>query len=152
NRAEGTFKLEGEVKNGKLVVSLDSADGFIGKILGGFGLESDFSVGIGFSTKQGFFFQGSATLDIQLPIHIQLGPVELSALTLTVGIQGNTFPIGLRTDIKAALGPLQGVVQQIGMGVDLSIPDNRKGNAGPVDFKLKFLPPKGVGLSLDLAV
>jgi hypothetical protein len=152
SRAEGTFRLEGEIKNGKLVVSLASADGFIGKILSGFGLEADFGVGIGFSTRQGVFFHGSATLDIQLPLHVQLGPVELSALTLTVGIQGSTFPVGLRTDIKAALGPLQGVIEQIGVGVDISLPDNKKGNAGPVDFKLTFLPPKGVGLSLDLAV
>jgi hypothetical protein len=152
NRAEGTFTIGGEIKGGKLVISLASADGFIGQILSGFGLESEFGVGLGYSTKQGFYFHGSATLDIQLPLHIQLGPVELSALTLTVGIQGTTFPIGLRTDIKAALGPLEGVVQQIGAGVDLSIPPDHHGNAGPVDFKLKFLPPKGVGLSLDLEV
>ena len=74
------------------------------------------------------------------------------ALTLTVGIQGSKFPIGLRTDIKAALGPLQGVIEQIGLGVDVSLPADRRGNAGPVDFGLKFLPPKGVGLSIDLAV
>ena len=152
NRAEGTFKIAGEIKNGHLAISLASADGFIGTILGGLGLDTNFGVQLGYSTKQGFFFQGSATLDIQLPLHVQLGPVELDSLTLTVGIQGDTFPIGLRTDIKAALGPLQGVVQQIGAGVNLSLPADHKGNAGPVDFSLTFLPPKGVGLSLDLAV
>jgi hypothetical protein len=152
NQAEGTFKIAGEIKNGHLAISLASADGFIGTILGGVALDTTFSVQLGYSSKQGFFFQGSATLDIQLPLHVQLGPVELSALTLTVGIQGNTFPIGLRTDINASLGPLQGVVQQIGAQITVSLPDNRKGNAGPVDFQLGFLPPKGVGLSLDLAV
>ncbi|HEX8117690.1 MAG TPA: DUF6603 domain-containing protein, partial [Pyrinomonadaceae bacterium] len=151
-RAEGELKVEGEVKQGRLVVSLASADGFIGKLLGGFGLDTEFGLGFGFSTKRGFFFHGSATLDIQLPLHVQLGPVELSALTLTVGIQGATFPVGMRTDIKAALGPMQAVVEQIGVGATVSLPADRKGNAGPVDFKLKFLPPKGVGLSLDLSV
>jgi hypothetical protein len=152
NKAEGTFKIEGEVKGGKLVVSLASADGFLGSILAGFGLESDFDLGVGFSSKEGLFFKGSATLDIQLPLHIQLGPVEISALTLTVGIQDNKFPIGLRTNIKAMLGPLQGVVEQIGVGADIAVPDDRKGNAGPVDFTLRFLPPKGVGLSIDVGV
>jgi len=152
NQAEGTFKVAGEIKNGHLAISLASADGFIGTILGGLSLETTFSVQVGYSTKQGFFFQGSATLDIQLPLHVQLGPVELSALTLTVGIQGTSFPIGLRTDINASLGPLQGVVQQIGAAMDISLPPDRKGNAGPVDFKPEFLPPTGVGLSLDLAV
>jgi hypothetical protein len=151
-RAEGELKFEGGLKQGRLVVSLASADGFIGKLLGGFGLDTEFGLDFGFSTKRGFYFHGSATLDIQLPLHVQLGPVEISALTLTVGIQGGAFPIGMRTDIRAALGPLKAVVEQIGVGADISLPATRKGNAGPVDFKLKFLPPKGVGLSLDLAV
>ena len=38
---------------------------------------------------------------------------------------------------------------EIGLGVDVSLPADRRGNAGPVDFGLKFLPPKGVGLSID---
>lgn len=152
NRAEGALKISGDVKGGKFVVSLANADGFIGSILGGFGLESDFEVGLGYSTRDGLFFTGSATLDIQLPLHVSLGPVEISALTLTVGIDGNKIPLGLRTNIKAALGPLVGVVEQIGVGADLSFPDDRKGNAGPVDFQLRFLPPKGIGLSLDVGV
>ena len=152
NRGEGTFKISGLVKGGKIVVSLANADGFLGTILGGFGLESDFDVGLGYSTRDGVFFSGSATLDIQLPLHVQLGPVEISALTLTIGISGNTFPIGLRTNIKAALGPLQAVVEEIGIGADISVPANRQGNVGPLDFTLRFLPPKGVGLSLDVGV
>jgi hypothetical protein len=152
NRGEGALKISALIKGGKFAISLANADGFLGKILGGFGLESEFDVGLGYSTRDGVFFAGSATLDIQLPLHVQLGPVEISALTLTVGFAGNTFPIGLRTDIKAALGPLQGLVEQIGIGVDLSFPNDRKGNAGPVDFKLKFLPPKGIALSLDVGV
>jgi hypothetical protein len=151
-RGEGTWKLGGDVKGGKLVVSLAGADGFLGAIVGGFGLESDFDLGLGFSSAEGLFFAGSATLDIQLPLHVQLGPVELSALTITVGFGDSSFPLGLRTNLKAALGPLQAVIEQVGIGADLSLPADLQGNAGPVDFQLKFLPPKGVGLSLDVGV
>lgn len=152
NRAEGALKIGADVKGGKFVVSLANADGFIGSILGGFGLESDFEVGIGYSTRDGVFFTGSATLDIQLPLHVSLGPVEINALTLSVGVDGNKLPIGLRTNIKAALGPMVGVVEGIGVGADISFPNDRKGNAGPVDFQLRFLPPKGIGLSIDVGV
>jgi hypothetical protein len=151
-QGEGTFKVAGEVKRGKLVVSLAEADGFLGAILGGFGLESDFDIGLGYSTKEGLFFSGSATLDIQVPLHVQLGPVELSALTITVGLAGQTFPVGLRANLKAALGPLQGVIEQVGVGADLSVRSDMSGNAGPLDFALKFLAPMGVGLSLDVGV
>jgi hypothetical protein len=152
NQARGVFKISGEIKDGKLVISLANADGFLGTILSGFGLESDFSVGLGYSTKDGIFFQGSATLDIQLPMHVSLGPVDITALTLTIGIQNNDFPIALAADIKAMLGPLQAVVQQIGITVDLSLPADRHGNAGPVNFALHFKPPNGVGLSIDAGV
>ncbi|MCC2592081.1 hypothetical protein LKO27_01380 [Tessaracoccus sp. OS52] len=149
-RGEGTWKLGGEVQGGRLVVSLAGADGFLGTILSGFGLDSQFDLGVGFSSAQGLFFAGSATLDIQLPLHIQLGPVEISALTLTVGIADDSFPIGLTTNLRTDLGPLKAVVEQIGIGADLTIPPDRSGNVGPLDFALRFLPPKGVGLSLDV--
>ena len=149
-QAEGVFKIRGDVKGGKLVVDLSNADGFIGSMLSGFGLETDFDLGVGYSTKEGVFFTGAASLEIQLPLHVQLGPVEISALTISVGIAGTTFPVGLRTNIKAALGPLQAVVEQIGIGADISLPADGRGNAGPVDFQLRFLPPKGVGLSIDV--
>lgn len=152
NRAEGAFSVSSEIKQGKIVISLAQADGFLGQLLSGFGLESDFDVGLGFSTREGIFFHGSASLEIQLPLHIALGPVEISALTISVGLQNDTFPIGLSTNIKAALGPLNAVVEQIGLQANLRIPPNRQGNAGPVDFALRFKPPKGVGLSLDTGV
>ena len=149
---QGTFKVAGEIKGGKIVISMANADGFLASILAGFEMESDFDFGVGYSTKEGVFFTGSATLEIQLPLHVQLGPVELSALTMTVGFEDKKFPIGLRANLKAALGPLQGVIEQMGIGADLSLPDDQQGNAGPLDFRLKFLPPKGVGLSLDVGV
>lgn len=152
NRGEGTFSIAGEVRNGKLVVDLSNADGFIGTLLSGFGLESDFNLGIGYSTRDGVFFTGSATLDIQIPLHLQLGPVEISGLTLSIGISGDMFPIGIAADIKAALGPLQAVVQQIGVEAIVTIPDDGQGNAGPVDIAIGFKPPTGVGLSIDAAV
>jgi Family of unknown function (DUF6603) len=151
-QATGDARVGGEVKNGKLVISLSGADGFIGKVLGGFGLESDFSFGFGYSTKDGIYFVGSSSLEIQIPLHVELGPVELRALTAVIGIGASEIPLGLGVDIKAALGPLQAVVEQIGANAKLKFPPDHGGNAGPVDFQLAFRPPKGVGLSLDTGV
>ncbi len=152
NRADGALKITAEIKRGKIVISLAGADGFLGKILAGFGLESDFDLGLGFSTKEGIFFFGSAALEIQLPLHVTIGPVDLSALTISVGVAGGKFPVGLSLDIKASLGPLLALVEQIGMQAELSFPANGKGNAGPVNVGLGFKPPKGIGLSLDVGV
>ena len=152
SRALGDFGFEGKIQGGKLIVSLDGADGFVGEILSGFGLEADFDVGFGWRASGGVYFTGSGALEIQIPVHITLGPVELNALTFTVGIEGRTFPIGLATDIKASLGPLQAVVEQVGVLANLSFPADGKGGLGPVDFSLAFQPPRGVGLSIDTGI
>lgn len=151
-KAVGDFGFGGEIRGGKLKISMDGADGFLGEILAGIGVEADFNLGMGWTTGQGVYFTGSSVLEIQLPAHISLGPVELDALTFSVGIDGNRFPIGLATNIKAALGPLQGVVEQIGAAIELSFPADGKGDIGPLDIGFKFKPPKGVGLSLDVGV
>ena len=142
-----TFRLE--LGAGLVTISLSEADGFIGTILGGVELESTFDLAAGLRAQGGLYFEGSASLEIQLPTHLDLGPVEVSAFTISVGIDGGSFPVGLAADIKAELGPLVAVVQQIGLSVVFALADGNDGNAGPVDVSLAFKPPVGVGLSLD---
>ncbi|MCA0454433.1 MAG: hypothetical protein LCI00_10700 [Chloroflexi bacterium] len=148
-QAEGSFTVSAEVKKGKIVIDLSQADGFLGTLLSGVGFESDFDIGMGFSTKSGIFFFGSSTLEVKLPVHVSLGPVDINALAISVGFAGTKIPIGLSGDIKASLGPLQAIVEEIGLVANLSFPADRKGNMGAVDFSLGFKPPKGVGLSID---
>lgn len=150
--ATGDFGFEGEITGGQLKIGMAGADGFLGKILSGIAIEADFSLGFGWTANQGVYFHGSSTLEIQLPVHISLGPVDLDNLTLRVGIDGQKFPITLATNIKAMLGPLQAVVEQVGAGVELSFPANGRGDIGPLSIAFKFQPPRGVGLSLDVGV
>lgn len=152
SKANGSFSIGGAVSGGKLAISFSEADGFIGTLLSGVHLESDFDFGLGYSTDHGLYFTGASTLEVQLPLHLDLGPVEISAITFSVGIQGQKFPTAIAADIKAALGPLQVVVEQIGLEVDFSLKDDRKGNAGPIDISLGFKPPKGAGLSIDTGI
>jgi len=151
-QGHGNFNVGGAVSGGKLAVSFDETDGFIGKILAGVKLNSDFDFGLGYSTDHGLYFTGSSTLAVQLPLHLDLGPVEISALTFSVGFQGQKFPTFIAADIRASLGPLQVVVEQIGLKVDFSLKDDRSGNAGPVDIELGFKPPRGAGLSIDTGI
>lgn len=149
NQAEGDFIIGGEVKEGKLLIDFSQGDGFLGNILSNINLESEFDIGFGYSSKDGIFFYGSSELQIQLPIHIDLGPVGIRDLTMEVGIDAGQVPISLSVDVNANLGPLQAVVEQIGVKANLSFPSNQDGNLGPVDMAIEFKPPNGVGLSLD---
>jgi hypothetical protein len=140
----------GEIQDGKLKIDFSSADGFIGQILSGINMESDFGFGFGFSSKEGLYFIGSATLEIQLPSHISLGPIAIRALTFSAGISDAGFPLAISADFGAQIGPIAAVVEQIGVTATFSIPaDRADANLGPVEFALGFKPPKGVGLSVD---
>jgi hypothetical protein len=149
DHAGGQFSVGGAVAGGKLLVSFSEADGFLGELLGGVHLESNFDFGIGYSTDHGLYFTGSSTLEIQLPLHLDLGPVAIDALTFVVGIQGQKFPTAIAVDVRAELGPIQAVVEQVGIEIDFSLKDDRSGNAGPVDVSVGFKPPRGAGLSID---
>ena len=152
NQAVGDFGFEGRVEAGKLVITLEEADGFIGEIMAGVRLEADFDMGFGWRAGGGFFFEGSSALEVQLPAHISLGPIQIDALTLGIGIEDRSFPVSLSGNIRAELGPLVAVVEQIGFRIPISFPESNQGNAGPVQIDFEFQPPRGIGLSVDAGV
>jgi hypothetical protein len=151
-RGKGSFLLEGEARDLKVIIDTTSGDGFLGKILPGTRIEAGFTTKIGISTEQGFYFSGSGALEVQLPVHIELGPIALERLTIATKLDGGEIPVSLGVDLRANLGPLVAVVENIGVTTTFSFPAGNQGNLGPLDFALGFKPPNGVGLSLDVGV
>ncbi|MGH7528263.1 MAG: DUF6603 domain-containing protein [Gemmatimonadales bacterium] len=152
DRATGDFSINGDVKGGKVVIDFSQGDGFLAQILSSINLECDFDLGFGYSARDGLFFHGSSELQIQLPLHLDLGPIGIEALTIGVGVDAAKVPLSLAADLKANLGPLVAVVQGMGVRADLAFPSDRKGNLGPVELAIGFKPPTGVGLSVDAGV
>lgn len=149
NRAEGDFGIEGRLEGGQLRIGMDGADGFLGQLLSGISLEADFDLGFGWTAGGGVYFTGSAVLEILLPAHISLGPIDIDGLTLTVGMKDGGFPIGLAANITALLGPLTAAVERVGAEAKLSFPADHSGNLGVANIGFGFMPPKGVGLAVD---
>jgi hypothetical protein len=141
-----------EIKEGRIVIDLSSADGFLGEIAAAARIETFFDIGIGYSTADGFHFRGSGGFEIQLPIHVDLGVIQLDALTIGAAFDDGEVPLSIGATIKANLGPLKAVVENIGFRVIFSFPDDGQGNLGPMDVALGFKPPNGVGLSIDAGV
>ena len=150
--AHGDFMLEGDVDNLRIVIDTSNGDGFIDKILSGVHVDADFSVKMGVSTATGFYFSGSSALEVQLPVHIDLGPVGIGALTLKAKLDAGKIPTSIGADLRANLGPLQAVVQNMGVTATFSFPPGNSGNLGPLDFAIGFKPPNGIGLSIDAGV
>ena len=63
-----------------------------------------------------------------------------------------TVPISLGADLRAMLGPIVAVVQNMGFTATFSFPPNNSGNLGPVQLDVGFKPPNGVGLSIDAGI
>jgi hypothetical protein len=150
--AHGDFMLEADVDQLKVVIDTGEGDGFLGTILSGVHVEAEFSVKMGVSTATGFYFSGSSALEVQLPAHIDLGPIGIQALTLTARLDAGQIPISIGADLRASLGPLQAVVENMGVTATFSFPPGNSGNLGPLDFAIGFKPPNGVGLSIDAGV
>jgi hypothetical protein len=149
-RAEGTISLGGDLKGGKILLSLQEGDGFLQKILSGLpSLENSFDVGFGLSQQEGLHFNGSSALEIQLASHTNLGLVKLTALTFSIGINGSKFPISISSNLKTSLGPLVASVENVGVTFDVEFTPNRDGNGGLLDISPKFKPPNGVRLLVD---
>jgi hypothetical protein len=139
------------VTGGKLVIDTSQGDGFITTLLGDVHMESDFAFQAAFAPDTGLRFEGSGSLVIQIPVHVSLGPVDISSIYLVAGIDNGTLPLELSAAMSAQLGPLGASVDRLGAIITISFPSGG-GNAGPVDIGVKFKPPTGVGLSIDAAV
>lgn len=148
--AAGEVEVFAEIETEGLAFVLDpsASDGFISKLLAGVSTRFEFDLALGLGYPRGFYFRGTSNLEIQVPAHLDLGPIEVQGLTLAVRPSGHGLPIDLGATFKAQLGPLAAVVEDIGLRTDLSFPD-QGGNLGPVDLGFRFKAPTGVGLSID---
>jgi len=148
------IKIEFDLKGSKIVIkpAANDTDGFLSKILPGDGITLAFELAFGFGLESGFYFKGSSGLEIDLPAHLQLGPIEIETAKIGIKPAGGDIPINIALDIKGELGPIEAVVQGMGLTGTFSFPADRKGNLGPVNFGLSFLPPTGVGLSIDAGI
>ena len=148
------FYLELELAGAGIVIKAapGEADSFLNSFLPPDGIQINFNLTLGFSTSQGFYFGGSGGLEIALPAHIQIGPVEIVSALVGVGFKDGGIPIEFAATIKGDLGVLKAVVQNVGARAVFTFPSNRDGNLGPVNLALAFRPPNGVGLSIDAGV
>ena len=126
-------------------------DGFLSQVLPAQPMTLGFDLTVGFSSKRGLYFGGSADLEVRLPLQLTAGPVTVQAITIALKPVDDTIPLNLGADISFKLGPLQAVAQNMGAAVVFSFPANRDGNLGPLQVDLSFKAPDGVGLSVDAA-
>lgn len=141
------------IKEGKFKIDFSEGDGFIQSILSGIKLDADFELLGNWDPKSGLRFQGNAGVEVFIPVHLDLLVIQLNGLYFSIGTSTEApLRIGLAAQLTTKLGPLTAVVDRIGTRVDISFPEDGNGKLGMADIAFSFMPPKGVGLSMDTGV
>ena len=155
--ADGVARIDPLVfaKVDGLTVKLDTtdADSFVGSLLGGAEIEGEFDLGLEWRASTGLLVSGSGGIELTVPMHRRLGPVELHALYVSLRILNDgTLSLETSTALGAALGPLRATVDRLGAQLDLRLAEGTDARFGAFDLALRFKPPTGVGLAVDAAV
>ena len=147
--AEPTVQIA--IKGGKVVIDMSNADGFLATVLSGVHVEAGFDLGISWAPDTGIHITGGAQLEIDLPLHLTLGPITLPTLYLVAGASSSGLPIEISAALGLALGPIQASVDRVGVKGLITFPDHG-GNLGPANLAIDFKPPNGLGLAIDAGV
>lgn len=144
-----TLGLAAAVSSTTIIIAPGDGDGFLRRVLPANGVKAAFDLGLTWSNDRGLSFHGAAGLDVTLVVGLSIGGV-LTVPTIHLGLRASDA--GLQAELSASvglsIGPVQAVVDRLGMTAVLTFPDHG-GNLGVVDFALAFKPPSGVGLLID---
>lgn len=143
------FVLSVEARRAELVLAAGDGDGFLRDLLGDGEKRVGLGLGVEWSSTRGFNLSGGSGFEVELPSHIQLGPIVVEAVQIRLLAPPKSGPL-LRAQLGASLtgrlGPVTATVRNIGIQFDALFED---GNAGPADVGVGFRPPDGVGLAVD---
>ncbi len=141
--------MEGEIQALRLVINPGEGDGFLAQVLSSVNVEAEAQLGLGYTLLQGFYITGGAKFAIEIPTHLELGPIHILSAKLALLLSDEKMRLEAGVNFKFDFGPLKAVVENIGLGADMYF---RQGNLGPLDLDVGFKPPNGVGLSVDAGI
>jgi hypothetical protein len=140
--------VEVGLSGARFLLDLSGAGPLIGALIPRDAVDAEADLGIGWAGGRAYL-RGSADLTARFPVDRWLGPVELQ--TVYIGLSpgaGGGIPVELTATVLARLGPLEVLVERIGLAAALDFPAGG-GNLGPAQLGLGFRPPAGLGASLD---
>jgi len=148
NSAQGDFEISFEIDKGNAAIDTSQADGFLADVLSGVNVQAGFDLNATWRLGSGLHITGGAQLEVDLPLHLDLGPVTLPTLYLIGGLANNAITLEVSAALGITLGPIQGSVDRVGLLGTLTFPQSG-GNLGPANLQLAFKPPNGLGLAVD---
>jgi hypothetical protein len=136
------------VKGGKVIIDTTDSDGFLADVLSGVNVQAGFDFAATWRADTGLHVTGGAQLEIDLPLHLDLGPVTLPILYLIGGFANDAITLEVSVALGVTLGPFEVSVDRVGMLGTVTFPQ-QGGNLGPANLQLGFKPPNGLGIAID---
>jgi hypothetical protein len=138
--------VQAQIQTVRLVIDGGDGDGFLQKVLSGVHVKAEASAAFGMTLLTGFTFSGGANLALEIPTHIQLGPVTILGLRFALSPASDHLSLEAGANFKFALGPLEVAVENVGLRGALEF---HTGNVGPANLDIGFKPPSGAGVKVD---
>jgi hypothetical protein len=136
------------VTGGQVIIDTTDADGFLADVLSGVNVQAGFDFNATWRADTGLHITGGAQLEIDLPLHLDLGPVTLPTLYLIGGLANGAITLEVSAALGVKLGPIEASVDRVGMLGTLTFPQ-QGGNLGVANLALGFKPPNGLGIVVD---
>lgn len=128
-----------------LFVGGGEGDGFLNKIFKE-PIEIDFDLIAGWSNKLGFYMEGSASLEVAIPVHKTVLGLKIETVFIVLTFKDGGLVAEISADTGIELGPFSASVSRLGLASNMQF---ERGNLGFMNADLKFKPPSGIGLSID---
>jgi hypothetical protein len=135
-----------KLTGGRALLNWDGGDSFLASIIPSAGVDVKFDLGASWSGSGGVSFEGSASADIDIALHLSIAGLRIDSLH--IGLRPSDAALAAEISLSggASIGPVAASFDRIGTLASLAFED---GNLGPVDLSLDFQPPSGVGLSVE---
>jgi hypothetical protein len=146
--ASGDLAVGVSFGGGRLDLDLSEAGGLLRSLLPKDALAAAFDLGLDLSGGT-IRLRGGTGLSATFPVNMSLGPVEVQSVTVGLAAAaGSGLPVELSATLRTMLGPLEILVDRIGLRALLDTPAGG-GNLGPLRLAGEFQPPTGLGVDLD---
>lgn len=135
----------------QLTINPAGLDGFLAALLGNSPQTINLSCGLQWSSQNGFSFTGGSSIQVTIPLHESLGPVDVDSISvgLTAGATGIELTVTASGGVT--LGPVSAEIDKVGVSLGLAPVSQGQpaGFLGGFDLQAAFAPPTGLGLAVD---
>jgi hypothetical protein len=147
SNAGSDFYVAGGVRNLKAVID-PGDDGLLSALISDPIEITAGDILVGWRYGRGVYFEGGSNLTVSVPLNLDLGPISIEALSLTLSL---SRPPSITAAVTGALaiGPFYAYAE--GIGVTAVIVEDPDGILGNHDLRFGFKAPTGYALSLDAA-